>query len=227
MFAYPALNAGLPAATGDPGWKVRGFGPFSLIDAPVGVATGEKEWASGISSFLSMGPLVDIFTKVLRNRDVWGREVVDHAASWQGKIIQGLEAVGEQFYPSQLLIQGIKAGTPNKAIAGVLGTTWKPPVDPVAKAKWDRRDERAALRREQKDPIETFIRSHLDMPLEGIDEGGGDRYSQAVARGERIQKTGTSGYGDVILAGAASQGGRRGRAQRRARLQRSQFGYSP
>lgn len=235
MFAYPALNAGLQTATNDPGWKVRGFGPFSLIDAVHGVASGEKEWASGVSSFLSMGPMVDILTKVTRNRDVWGREIVDHAASWQGKVIQGLEGVADQFYPSQMLMQGIKAGSPNKAIGGLLGATYKSPVDPAQQAKWDRRDERAAYRREQKDPIENFIRDHLDMPLAG--GGGGD---SLVARGERRYR-GKGATADAILLGAGRRSGGihagqdetqdaillGARTGRPRTLRRSPFGVSP
>lgn len=166
--AWPLINTGLRAATGDEGWSIKNFGPLSLIDAGVALAqmpfTGvEKAYASATSSFMGLAPLINIAKQVLTNTDVWGRKLVDSKATAIGQAVQGLEAVGNTFYPSQVLLTAIKDGNINRAVSGLIGGSYKKPVDAVKQSKWDKIEQSRAWARERKDNLEQGIKSLLNI----------------------------------------------------------------
>lgn len=154
----PALNALLEGMTGNENAKVRPPGPFSLINAIRGLVQGDKEWAAAMSSFVTPAPSIAAGWEVLHNTDWMGRPTVDPRATGLGMATQAGEAAARQFYPAQLGMQ--MAGERGAgALGGLIGLDL-PARPPGAPGKVERGLRRRAIRRENRDPIEGWIREH-------------------------------------------------------------------
>lgn len=162
---YPLLNNGNAPGPieAHAGFGMKAFGPFSLINAATEFTAGQKDWLSSVSSFVGLSPMIDIARRFTTNRDVWGRKIVDDKATWVGKAVQGLEAVGTTFPPSQMLLTAIKDGDINRAIGGLIGTTFKKPVDEAKKSKWDQIEQARAYARERGDNLEQWVKRQLGI----------------------------------------------------------------
>lgn len=167
--AYPMANYGInyigKALTGDDGWSVRKFGPLGRVNAAYELLTGSRDWPAAVSSFITLGPLLGVVRMVAENLDHWGRPVVNNKATWIGKVVQGLEATANEFYPSQLILQALQNGKKGveRDVANLIGLLYKPPVDPEAQKKWDARAQAEATTRERRDTIEQWLKRQLGI----------------------------------------------------------------
>lgn len=114
-----ATVAAAIALTGIP--LIATHGPYSLARAGYNLFTDpQRNWASALSSLISIGPTWDIADKIRTNRDFFGRKLIDFSSKAAFTKSTLAAALG-QVYPGQLAMELMKPGGVNHVIGMLLG----------------------------------------------------------------------------------------------------------
>ena len=159
LFIYPVMNLALKKITGNQNARFPMGGELSPVDAARDFSTGEKDWASSLSSFLTPAPLIEHGTEVMKNQDFFGQPIVDPDASPLGKGVEAGEYAASLFYPAQIGIQALRPGGAEGSAARVIGASMPKNAPGTRPPYIDRMQRRRAAKREKNDQVEQFIKS--------------------------------------------------------------------
>lgn len=152
--AYPIADAAVQHLTGNKDARLKRAGPFSLTDAASRLEKGQIGFAQAVSAFLSPSPALEAAESIANNRDTFsGRALIEPQSTTAGKIAQGAEFAGQQFYPTQLGLEAMRPGGAASAAGRLVGIENPPPARAAARIKGKKRDRAMARSREKRDPL--------------------------------------------------------------------------
>ncbi len=157
---YPLMDKMVRKATGNPNAKIGMGGELSPVGAAQEALAGEKGWGGAMSSFLTPAPVIEPGVELLTDTVPFtGRKAVDPYASTKGKLVQGVEAAAQEFYPAQLGMDLAGPGGPSQAIGALAGINLpaRAPGQSGMKSSTVKRLRTQAKSREKRDPIEGLI----------------------------------------------------------------------
>lgn len=155
--AYPIADQGVKAATGNPDARMKRAGPLSLTDSAWQFAQGQKDWASLVSSWVSLPPVTTAGVEAASDVGFGGRKIIDPDATAKGKAVQAGEYIAGKFYPSALALEAAKPGGAGRAAGRLVGVENPNPDAKAARDKYAPKNRKAALRREARDPVEQAL----------------------------------------------------------------------
>lgn len=159
----PLINKAIKLATRNPNAELHQGGITGEPKTISGVAEGKEGLAQAVSSLLDLSPTAETVRDVSSGFKDWsGRNIIDPDATPLGKGVEGVEYGLNKFGPAQDALEAMNPSYgPARAALRQVGVDapQKPRGSIPGHVRTQQR--RQARKRENRDPIEGFIREHL------------------------------------------------------------------
>jgi hypothetical protein len=135
-------------------------GPGAMIEATMAnlgfpITPDERDFWDRMSSYITIAPGLPLLVSLAQGaRNYFGQKMISPQAGLKAGAIEGLEAVGDAFYPTHLLLESIRKG-PVAGLGPAFGFRQeRKPMSPKMRAILNRQERS----RERKDPVQQLLR---------------------------------------------------------------------